>query len=68
MDPDAVGMVGGVRLCISVLDFSGDRRRGMGSFGGRKVCGLPLGSLMDSCVEVRAPMELSLGMVSIGSA
>ena len=24
----------GVGLCIGVLDFGGDRRRGMGSFGG----------------------------------
>ena len=34
MDPDAVGMVGGVGLCIGVLDFVSDRRTGRGSFGG----------------------------------
>jgi len=33
VDPDAVGMVGGVGLCIDVLDFDGDRRRVRGSFG-----------------------------------
>jgi len=29
----AIGMVTGVGLCMGVLDFGGDRRRGMGSFG-----------------------------------
>jgi len=29
-----LGILVGVWLCIGVLDFGGDRRRGMGSFGG----------------------------------
>jgi len=29
-----LGMVVLVELCIGILDFGGDRRRGMGSFGG----------------------------------
>ena len=34
MNPDTVGMVVGVGLCIGVLDFGGDRRSGRGSLMG----------------------------------
>jgi len=34
VDPDAVGDGGGVGLCMGVLDFGSDRRRGRGRFGG----------------------------------
>jgi len=31
-----LGMVSGFGLCIGILNFGGDRRRGRGSFGGLK--------------------------------
>jgi len=34
VDQDAIVMVSGVGLCMGVLDFDGDCRRGRGSFGG----------------------------------
>ena len=33
-----LGMLVGVGLCVGVLDFVGDRRRGRGSFGVSLVC------------------------------
>ena len=43
---------------MGVLDESGDRRRGTGSFGDES------GALLHSCVEVCIQMELSFGVVS----
>ena len=37
LDPDSVWVVSGIGRGMGVLDGGGDRRRGMGSFGGK--CG-----------------------------
>jgi len=58
------GTVSGVGRGMGVLDGGCDRRTGSGSFGvnlGRPV--LTNGTLLHSCAEVRAAIELSFGEV-----
>jgi len=61
-------MVGGVGICSGVLDFVGERRRGSGSFGGRKSLGVSIitnekfdGWLCGSGLDMA--LELLLGVV-----
>jgi len=59
------GVVCGVGLCMGVLDFGGNRRRGRGSLGvnlRRPI--VTNGTLLHRCVEVHRAIELSFGAVS----